>query len=42
MAEDSGSAVKGKRIEIYMGNTSNAHKLAERIGTRRYKVVILN
>ena len=40
--EDSESAVKGNRIEIYMGSTSNAHKLAERMGTCRYKVVILD
>lgn len=41
-AVDTGGAIKGKRIDVYLGSTPSAHKLTERMGLRNYPVVVLN
>ncbi|RHU79599.1 hypothetical protein DXC27_20730 [Ruminococcus sp. OM08-7] len=41
-AVDTGGAIKGKRIDVYLGSTPSAHKLTARMGLRNYPVVVLN
>ena len=41
-AEDTSSAIKGKHINIYLGNSPSAHAKAVKMETRRYHVCIMN
>lgn len=41
-ALDTGRAIKGKRIDVYLGDSPSAHKLSLGMGLRNYPVVVLN
>ena len=41
-AVDTGGAIKGKRIDVYLGDSPSAHKLSLRMGLRNYPVRVLN
>lgn len=41
-AEDTGADVKGKRIEIYLGNTVAAHKKCEKLNNFKENVLLMN
>ena len=41
-AEDTGADVKGKRIEIYLGNTASAHKKCEKLNNFKENVLLMN
>lgn len=40
-AEDTGAAVKGKRIEIYLGNTAAAHRQCEKLNSFKENIILM-